>query len=134
MIESAEEFVRLRTSELRDEYLQAAEDEAPLAVWRDVIERFADMREWVVLNKTVPLEVLEVLASDASASVRAAVADKRKLSQALFQLLSSDVDEVVRQRIAYNKKVPPNLLDRLAEDPSPLVREAARMRLGRAGA
>lgn len=131
MINSADEFVRLRTSELREEYLRAAEGEASLSVWMEVIARFPDMREWVALNRTVPLEVLDVLASDASASVRAAVADKRKLSPALFQLLASDVDEVVRQRIAYNKKAPPHLLDRLAEDPSPLVREAARMRLGR---
>jgi hypothetical protein len=134
MINSADEFVRLRTSELREEYLQAAEGEASIAVWMEVIARFPDMREWVALNKTVPLEVLAVLAGDASASVRATVADKRRLSPTLFQSLSLDDDDVVRQRIAYNKKVPPHLLDRLAEDPSPMVREAARMRLRRVGA
>jgi hypothetical protein len=48
--------VRLRTSDRIEEYWRAAEDEAPLAVWRGVVTRFLEMREWVAHNKTVPLE------------------------------------------------------------------------------
>ncbi|MGC4060019.1 MAG: hypothetical protein QM749_03850 [Aquabacterium sp.] len=129
MIHSADEFVRLRTSDHREEYLLAAEDDAPLTVWLDVIHRFPEMREWVVHNKTVPLEVLELLARDEARKVRAVVADKKKLSLELFELLSCDPDEVVRQRIAYNRKAPIEVLKRLAGDQVELVRSAAQKQL-----
>lgn len=129
MIHSAEEFVRLRTSESRTDYLLAAEDEAPDSVWMDVLRRFPEMKEWVAHNKTVPLEVLRLLAEDAESGVRAVVAEKRKLSVELFDRLSRDPDEFVRQRIAYNKKTPLEILRRLAIDKSELVRLVAQKRL-----
>ena len=38
MINSAEEFVRLRLSDNMEEYLKAAWDEAPFGVWLQVIK------------------------------------------------------------------------------------------------
>jgi hypothetical protein len=64
VIESAEEFVRLRTSADHDEYWRAAHDEAAEATWRDVIVRFPEMRFWGAQNKTVPLGILEDLRND----------------------------------------------------------------------
>ena len=61
MIQSAEEFVRLRTSDDASEYGRAAHEQASEDTWRDVIERFPDMRVWVAQNKTVPLSILELL-------------------------------------------------------------------------
>ena len=43
MIETAHEFYRLRTSRLPSEYLRAAHEAAPLAVWREVIATMPDM-------------------------------------------------------------------------------------------
>lgn len=131
MITSAEEFVRLRNSDLRDDYSRAADDDAPVAVWYDVISRFPEMREWVAHNRTVPLEILEILARDEEASVRATVAEKRKLSEDLFEVLSLDDDEMVRQRLAYNKKTPTYIIERLANDSVSLVRSVAIKRLGK---
>lgn len=124
MIGSAEEFVRLRTSEIPAEYGRAASEEAPLAVWHDVIRGFPEMREWVALNKTVPLEILSILARDDDVNVRIMVAMKRKLTPELFAFLSRDDAEQVRVRIAYNRKTPIDILERLQEDPSALVRSA----------
>jgi hypothetical protein len=133
MIESAEEFVRLRTSSNEDEYRRAAHDEAPLHVWIEVIDRYSDMRSWVAHNKTVPIAVLELLASDPDPDVRCAVADKRKLTAELFHALATDTDEDVRARIAHNRKVPKSVLECLASDPAGLVRDAAQTALaGRA--
>jgi hypothetical protein len=73
VIESAEEFVRLRTSEEPDKYHRAAHEEATVETWLQVIERYPEMRFWVANNKTVPLEVLEVLRQDADARVRSMV-------------------------------------------------------------
>jgi len=129
MILSAEEFVRLRTSDVREEYVRAADEGAPVGVWRDIISRFPEMREWVAHNRMVPLEVLEILAHDSQSQVRAVVAGKRKLSAELFELLSQDSDEVVRQRVAYNKKAPMHIIKRLALDQVPMVSSVALLRL-----
>ena len=124
MIQTAEEFVRLRKSKDPLEYRRAAYEAAPVSVWQDVVHRFPDMRTWVAHNKTVPLQILGLLARDEDTRVRYSVAMKRKLSQELFELLSRDPDEAVRACIARNKKAPSEILDRLSRDPSRLVREA----------
>jgi hypothetical protein len=87
MIEDADEFIRLRRSENSSDYLRAANDNAPLEVWRDIIARHAEMRPWVAHNKTIPLEILAILANDPSSDVRHMVAMKNKLSPELMLLL-----------------------------------------------
>jgi len=130
LISSAEEFVFLRTSERLEEYTRAAYEDATDVVWMDVISKFPEMREWVAHNKTVPLNILEILARDTNESVRATVASKKKLSLELFVLLSQDKSETVRERVACNKKAPIHILRRLANDPIMFVREAALKRIG----
>ena len=131
MIESAEEFLSLRTSRVPEAYRRAANDEAAMSVWIEVIERYPRMRSWVAHNKTVPLEVLALLVSDPDPDVRSAVADKRKLTVELFRRLASDPDEAVRARVAYNTKAPSELLETMAADPAELVRDAAQAPLKR---
>ena len=133
MIETAEEFVRLRTSESPADYLRAASDTAPIKVWLALIQDYPAMRTWVAHNKTVPAEVLFLLARDPDPSVRYCVAMKNKLPLALFELLANDADPSVRQRIAYNKNAPTDILNHLLQDSSPLVAENARSRLAERG-
>jgi len=64
-ITSADEFVRLRTSESPEDYRRAASEDAPLDVWYAVIADHPEMRFWVAQNKTVPTAVLELLSEDA---------------------------------------------------------------------
>lgn len=129
MIYSAEEFIRLRQSEDPDEHRRASSDEASLGVWQSVVERFPEMRSWVAHNKTVPLEILERLAVDVDAGVRATVASKRKLSSALQALLRMDADASVRERLACNAKCDLEILRLLASDAEEFVRSAAIRRL-----
>ena len=129
MITSAEEFVRLRLSESAEDYGRAGSEDAPASVWLDVVARFPEMREWVAHNKTVPLDILESLARDEDARVRAGVAAKRKLSVALFERLSRDNDEAVRHQLACNAKAPEHVMQHLSVDPVELVRNAALKRL-----
>jgi len=82
MIESAAEFVRLRSSDSPEEYHRAAHDSAPEEVWFDVIENHPDMRFWVAQNKTVPLAVLEVLRNDPDERVQWMVRSKRSWTRA----------------------------------------------------
>src|ERR1051325_8428662 len=92
MITSADEFVALRSSRNRDEYLRAAGEEAPLEVWMDIIRRFPDMRFWAVVNKTVPVEVLTILVEDPDPRVRSQVARKRRTPPDLLRKLAGDPD------------------------------------------
>ncbi len=100
MIHSAEEFFALPTSSVPEEYRRAAHEEASPGVWHDVMERYPQLRSWVAHNKTVPLTVLVLLASDQDPDVRSAVADKRKLTIELFRQFACDPDDGVRARIA----------------------------------
>jgi hypothetical protein len=129
MIESAEEFYRLRMSEKQEEYDQAYRDEAPEEVWLEVIERYPDMRYWVAANKTVPLTILKLLSGDPDPRVRHCVAGRRKLDMELFRRLAMDPDYGIRGEIARNKKVPVEVLKILLKDTDEWVREVASEKL-----
>ncbi|MBW5468496.1 HEAT repeat domain-containing protein [Brevibacillus formosus] len=116
MITSAEEFVRLRTSENPDEYLRAAWDEAPLDVWHEVIQKYPDMSFWVAQNKTVPIEILKLLAKHPEWRVRSMVASKNKLPEELQVKLAHDPDFSVRKSIAANKKATLKALQILVDE------------------
>jgi hypothetical protein len=126
MIASAKEFARLRTSNVMEEYNRAGTEEAPTKVWLDVLEKFPEMREWVAHNKSVPLEILAILAQDPDERVRGVVAGKRKLSRKLFERLARDSSESVRLGVARNKRVPADVLETLASDGEEFVRTTAR--------
>lgn len=125
MITTAEEFLALRSSSLPGEYLRATHEPAPIDVWLEVLAKYPEMNFWVAQNKTVPIEILEILSTNEDCRVRAMVASKRKLSEKLFQRLAADPDPAVRARVATNHNIPPALLQQLASDPSDLVSSAA---------
>lgn len=135
MIETAEEFVRLRTSRVMAEYHRAAHEPADPAVWLEVIARFPDMKSWVVHNKTIPIEILRLLADDEDPSVRRDVLRKNKvlgrnkIDRALVEKFARDPDEEVRADVAKNPHTPRDIIERLAEDPSSWVYFGARERL-----
>jgi hypothetical protein len=90
MIESADEFYRLRTSKNPAEYERAVHDGAPEEVWRAVLARYPEMRFWVAQNKTVPVHVLDTLADDPDWPVRHMVARKRKMPESVQRRLARD--------------------------------------------
>ena len=133
MIDSAEEFIRLRKSELQEEYNRAAHDEAPMTVWLELVQKHPEMKVWVVHNKTVPLEILEALSLDEDPKVRSSVARKRKASHEIMERLARDTDESVRHGVACNKKTPPTILKLLLDDDSAFVATKANSRLSEIG-
>ena len=129
MIKTAEEFVRLRLSEAREDYLRAATESADLSVWQDVIVKFPEMKVWVVHNKTIPVEILHLLSNDPAREVRFAVAMKNILPPELMKLLARDSDAGVRLRIAFNKNAPQGVLEELTNDTVEEISSKARERL-----
>lgn len=128
MITSAHEFIWLRKSREPEEYARAASEEAPLEVWHQVIAECPAMRSWVAHNKTVSLEILEILATDADVDVRYTVARKRKISEAIAIQLAADPDETVRAALACNRKLSQIPLGILRLDSSALVQHALKAR------
>jgi hypothetical protein len=129
MIKSADQFVLLRTSKDIELYQKAANEPATEDTWQEVIRRYPDMKVWVARNRTVPLNILEILSYDENADVRHAVAMKHKSSQDILQRLAQDPDDSVRLRVALNPKTPKVILEQLLHDKWFRVVEEVRSRL-----
>jgi hypothetical protein len=133
MIENADEFVHLRESDDPDLYLRATNDSASVEVWLDVIAKYPDMASWVAHNKTIPVEIMDLLAKSDDVRVRWTIAAKRRCPPALLEVLAGDRDPTVRLRVACNAKVPLPILQRLLQDPWERVVEVAQERLRERG-
>jgi hypothetical protein len=128
VIETADEFARLRRSDDPAEQRRATTDEAPVYVWLDVIERYPDLRRWVARNKTTPAEMLDRLARDPDPQVRWDVAITNRTPPTTLTLLAGDDDESVRARVARHRHTPDDVVERLRCDRSAIVRRAAEER------
>jgi hypothetical protein len=129
MIESAEEFVFLRHSDERDLYNKAINDSATEETWREIIDKYPEMRVWVARNKTIPNTILEVLADDQDPNVRLAIAQKRKAGSILLEKLCTDTDPSVRLQVALNQKTPRSVLQKLVNDEWERVAEVAKRKI-----
>ena len=106
-------------------YYRAVHDAAPLEIWLEVMKNYPDMKFWVAHNKTVPVEILKILATDDDVRVRAMVAQKRKLPERLQLKLAKDPDYSVRQSLVYNAKITKKTLDMLLQDPEQKIKKLA---------
>ena len=116
MITSAEEFVRLRTSEDPEDYQRSAHEEADISVWQSVLETYPEMAFWVAQNKTVQYEILELLSTHRDPKVRYMIASKGKLKEPQLINLAQDSDDGVRRRVAMHKKATLRVLRSLEND------------------
>lgn len=98
--EQADEWVRLRNSDVNEEHQKAAWAEMPTPVWLDVLHRYPEMAEWVAHAKRSPAEVVAGLVSHPDPRVRRAVAGQRRLAPDLRAVLADDPDETVRRAAA----------------------------------
>lgn len=126
MINSAEEFKNLRLSSDLEEQHRASNESADIKVWQQVITQYEELKEWVVHNKTIQLEILEALAYDSNPSIRYAVARKRKINDKIFDVLKNDTDESVRHALICNTKLSPEKKKNIKTDDSEWLRSALR--------
>jgi len=132
VIQSAEEFVRLRTSADPLDSIRATQDDATEEVWLAIVRDYPAMREWVAHNKTAPLSVLHILAEDQDPKVRMTVAMVRRAGEDILRRLALDPESSVRRAVAFNAKAPADVVELLAKDACEHVAEGARSRLRRA--
>lgn len=121
MFTSAEEFMQLLASDDPTTNLRAAHEAASEEVWLEVIRDYPEAKKWVIHNKTVPHNILVLLADDEDAEIRWWIASKRKAGSSLLEKLSEDPDEAVRREVALNAKTPLHILEKLTKDESEMV-------------
>ncbi len=109
MIKSAEEFKKLRESVSEQEYFRAANDESSIEVWMTILLKYPDLAFWVAHNKTIPLEILYILAEHEDENIREIVARKRKIDFRIFEILRNDLSQSVRYALLCNTKLTNNL-------------------------
>jgi asparagine synthetase A len=117
--------------ELNDEQsLQRLRSEtATESVWEEIINKHPHARRAVTLNKTLPENILRLLARDTDPLVRADIAMRRALPEDIFAILSKDPEETVRARIVCNRKTPRALIQKLTDDSSIVVSSSAKKQL-----
>ncbi len=129
MIKTADEFIKLRQSDIKEEQERATHEQADLSVWREVVEKFPDFKTWVIHNKTIQTEILELLAKDKDPNVRSDVARKRKISDTIFNMLSVDLDVNVRHALISNTKITLDKLKLIKVDDSTWLKNAVEEKL-----
>jgi hypothetical protein len=128
-ISSAEEFVRLRSNKILEEYASAAWAKASDDVWLEVIQKYPEYARWVAHNKSISLEIIRVLAVHPDDGVRSFIAAKRKTPPAVLWMLAKDKVDSVRARVVNNAKTSKEILEFLLNDPWENIRERAQQRL-----
>lgn len=114
MIKSADAFYKLRTSDNPDEYNQSSYDDIPIEISYEIINKYPNMKTWVIHNKKVPIEVLEHLSNDKDPDIRSDIAMKRKIiGTPIFYKLSKDKNENVRYALACNSKITVELFSKI---------------------
>ena len=61
MINTAEEFNKLRSSKNLDEQHRAGVEEASIETWKEVIIKYPELKQWVIYNKTIPIDLLSCI-------------------------------------------------------------------------
>jgi hypothetical protein len=128
-ISSAEEFVRLSSSEIPEEYNLASSGSASDEVWLEVIQKFPDYTRRVAFNKSISLEIIQILAVHPDDGVRSFIAAKRKSPPDVLWMLAKDQVDSVRHRVVNNAKTPKEILEFLLNDSWEDIRERAQKRL-----
>jgi hypothetical protein len=123
MITSATEFIRLRESDDLTEQKRASTEFAEMNIWLEVIERYPDFKVWVIHNKEIQTEILELLSKDPNPEIRSAVARKRKINKAIKENLSKDPDENVRFALRSNTNLSLDELNEINTEDSMWLKE-----------
>lgn len=123
MIKTVDEFITLIQSDNIDEQYRATHDTADISVWLEVIKNYPDFKTWVIHNKTIQIEILEILCGDKDPKVRSDVARKRKINDAIFNALSVDSDETVRYTLMCNTNLSADKIKTIKVDDSNWLRK-----------
>lgn len=108
MIASVEEFLAPYQQEESDGSLEWRSTPISSGICLELLER-GFSPETLLLNKRLPMAVLQALSTHPEPRIRCMVADKRG-AVTLLPALASDPEVAVRLRVVWNAKIPPDLV------------------------
>jgi hypothetical protein len=88
----------------------------PVDILRIWVKKEAQLRVWLAQNASLPSDMIEILACDASPLVRLAIACNPSTPSSVLKKLSHDTEVEIRRAVASNIKTPGNVLEMLADD------------------
>ncbi|BAZ17357.1 leucine rich repeat variant [Calothrix sp. NIES-4071] len=88
----------------------------PIDILKMWVRKEPQLRVWIAQNQSLPVDMLEPLARDASPQVRLAVACNPSTPSSVLEQLSFDAEVEVRRAVASNIKTPGNVLEVLVKD------------------
>lgn len=104
-----------------------------MEVWLTLIRDHPESHFWIAHNKTIPVEILRILAGNDDSRVRSMVAMKHKTTADILRQLATDGHDAIRASVAGHRNTPDDVLIALCSDPWDEIRKAARANLDRRG-
>ncbi|MCB9855550.1 MAG: hypothetical protein H6818_07655 [Phycisphaerales bacterium] len=129
MITSVQQFIELNDSDSPELRRLGRTLGATDEVWNELLRNHLEYWEAVVLNKSIPIAILDRLAECGNDKVRDLVAMKRKLSLYAMRLLATDADPGVRLTLVRNPKIDIEVLREMLSDEDEYIAGIASQRL-----
>ncbi|MFN9340176.1 MAG: hypothetical protein ACK6BZ_11875 [Candidatus Kapaibacterium sp.] len=123
MIKTVNEFIAFIQSDNTTDQFRARYDNADIKIWLEIIKNYPDFKTWVIHNKTVQIEILEILCADKDPNIRSDIAKKLKINDFIFNILSVDPDENVRYALMCNTVLSVDKIKKIKVDDSTWLTE-----------
>jgi pentose-5-phosphate-3-epimerase len=88
----------------------------PIDILKMWVKKEPQLRGWIAQNPSITVDMIGVLARDASPKVRLAIAYNPSTPSSVLEKLSFDTEVEVRRAVANNAKTPGNVLEMLVKD------------------
>ncbi|WP_143020564.1 hypothetical protein [Sinosporangium album] len=102
-----------------------------MEIWLELVTHHPEAHFWVAQNKTVPIEILRILAASSDWHTRSMVAAKNKATPDILEVLANDDHDAVRHTVAGHRNTPTNTLMTLCSDTWHEVRRTAQDNLSK---
>ena len=116
MINTIDEYLNLANSDNPIDNNKTKTEDLSLDVAMAIINDHPKRKSWLVHNKCISGEILQLLSVDEDVDVRFTVAMKKKCGRNIFKTLMNDSDFSVRLATIRNNKFPIDLLETMSND------------------
>ena len=126
MISNIEEYIRLCDSDCRNDNRRTVTEELSQEVVSEILKNHPDRHAWLIHNKLIPANILEVLVENNDEDIRFTIAMKRCCNKLTFEKLVHDKSDSVKLVLVRNPKLPIDLLKKLISDKNKEISKKAK--------
>ena len=131
MISTVEEYIRLCDSDCQTDNRRTVMEELSQEVISKILHDYTDRISWLIHNKFIPADVLEILADSPDEDIRFTIAMKRCCNKRTFEKLSQDKSDSIRLMLVRNSKIPIEVLEDLILDKNEEISATAKKRISK---